>query len=113
MRYRRLGDAGVRLSVVGLGSWLTYGGSVAEATARRCIERAAELGVTFFDTANVYGRGSAEEVVGRALTALPRDSYVLATKVYFPMAQGYTPQELGKMLNTFKRPDVQGGQTNG
>jgi voltage-dependent potassium channel beta subunit len=88
MRYRRLGNAGVRLSAVGLGSWLTYGGSVEEATARRCVERAAELGVNFFDTANVYGRGRAEEVVGRALAALPRDSYVLATKVYFPMGEG-------------------------
>ena len=96
MRYRRLGDAGVRLSAVGLGSWLTYGGSVAEATARRCIERAADLGVTFFDTANVYGRGSAEEVVGRALAALPRDSYVLATKVYFPMGEGPNDRGLSR-----------------
>jgi aryl-alcohol dehydrogenase-like predicted oxidoreductase len=96
MRTRRLGDAGVRLSVVGLGSWLTYGGSVEEATARRCIERAAELGVNFFDTANVYGRGRAEEVVGRALAALPRDSYVLATKVYFPMGEGPNDRGLSR-----------------
>ncbi|MGH7565529.1 MAG: aldo/keto reductase family protein [Gemmatimonadota bacterium] len=96
MRYRRLGQAGVRLSAVGLGSWLTYGGSVEESIARRCIERALELGVTFMDTANVYGRGRAEEVVGRALAAHPRDSYVLATKVYFPMGEGPNDRGLSR-----------------
>jgi aryl-alcohol dehydrogenase-like predicted oxidoreductase len=84
------------LSAVGLGSWLTYGGSVEEATARSCIERALELGVNFIDTANVYGRGRAEEVVGRALSAYPRDSYVLATKVYFPMGDGPNDRGLSR-----------------
>jgi aryl-alcohol dehydrogenase-like predicted oxidoreductase len=84
------------LSAVGLGSWLTYGGSVEESTARRCIERAYELGVNFFDTANVYGRGRAEEVVGRALTTHPRESYVLATKVYFPMGDGANDRGLSR-----------------
>jgi aryl-alcohol dehydrogenase-like predicted oxidoreductase len=78
----------MRVSTVGLGSWLTYGGSVEEATARACIHRAYELGVTFFDTANVYGGGRAEEVVGRAIKDFARDSIVLATKVYFPMGRG-------------------------
>ena len=96
MQYRRLGQAGVRLSAVGLGSWLTYGGSVEEATARRCIERALDLGVNFIDTANVYGRGRAEEVVGRALAAHPRESYVLATKVYFPMGEGPNDRGLSR-----------------
>ena len=93
MRYRKLGDSGLRVSAVGLGSWLTYGGSVEEATAHRCIARAHELGVNFFDTANVYGRGKAEEVVGRAVATLPRESVVLATKVYFPM--GERPNDRG------------------
>jgi aryl-alcohol dehydrogenase-like predicted oxidoreductase len=96
LQYRRLGRAGVRLSAVGLGSWLTYGGSVEEATARRCIERALDLGVNFIDTANVYGRGRAEEVVGRALAAHPRESYVLATKVYFPMGEGPNDRGLSR-----------------
>jgi aryl-alcohol dehydrogenase-like predicted oxidoreductase len=96
VQYRRLGQAGVRLSAVGLGSWLTYGGSVEEATARRCIERALELDVNFIDTANVYGRGRAEEVVGRALSVYPRDSYVLATKVYFPMGEGPNDRGLSR-----------------
>jgi len=85
MRYRRLGRWGVQVSEVSLGSWLTYGGSVGEETATQCIHRAFDLGVNFFDTANAYARGRSEEVVGAALRGLPRDEYVLATKVYFPM----------------------------
>ena len=88
MQFRRLGRAGVQVSTVSLGSWLTYGGSVETDAARNCIWRAYDLGVTFFDTANVYMRGRAEEVVGRALADFPRDSFVLATKVYFPMGDG-------------------------
>ncbi len=88
MRYRPLGRSGLRLSSVGLGSWLTYGGIVGEETARACIARAYDLGVNFFDTANVYSRGRAEEIVGDALASYPRSSFVLATKVYFPVGTG-------------------------
>ncbi|MGH9182265.1 MAG: aldo/keto reductase family protein [Acidimicrobiales bacterium] len=88
MRYRKLGRAGVRVSAVGLGSWLTYGRSVEEDAAAACIHRALDLGVTFFDTANVYAGGRAEEVVGKALSGVRRDRYVLGTKVYFPVGQG-------------------------
>jgi aryl-alcohol dehydrogenase-like predicted oxidoreductase len=88
MRYRNVGRWGVKVSVVGLGSWLTYGGSVEEDAARACIRRAYELGVRFFDTADVYARGRAEEVVGRAISELPRDQLVLATKVFFPIGNG-------------------------
>ncbi|GAC1312806.1 MAG: aldo/keto reductase family protein [Vulcanimicrobiaceae bacterium] len=93
MRYRRLGRSGVKVSAVGLGSWLTYGGAVEEATARACIVRAYERGITFFDTANVYARGRSEEVVGRAIAEFRRESVVLATKVYFPMGDG--PNDAG------------------
>lgn len=96
MEYRHLGDAGVRLSAVGLGSWLTYGGPVEEETARRCVAAAREMGVVFFDTANVYAAGRAEEVVGRALAEYPRSSYVLATKVYFPMGEGPNDRGLSR-----------------
>lgn len=96
MRYRRLGYAGVKVSVVGLGSWLTYGGSVEEATAAACIDRAYECGINFFDTANVYAHGAAEEVVGRAIAALQRDSIVLATKVYFSMGDGPNDRGLSR-----------------
>jgi aryl-alcohol dehydrogenase-like predicted oxidoreductase len=96
MRYRRLGHAGMRVSSVGLGSWLTYGGHVEEETARACIARAYELGVTFIDTANVYSRGRSEEVVGRAIAPLRRESIVLATKVYFPIGDGPNDRGLSR-----------------
>ncbi|MDX1661811.1 MAG: aldo/keto reductase family protein [Gemmatimonadota bacterium] len=96
MEYRHLGDAGIRLSTVGLGSWLTYGSAVEEDAARRCIATAYDHGVVFFDTANVYAAGRAEEVVGRALAEYPRDSYVLATKVYFPMGEGPNDRGLSR-----------------
>ena len=88
MEYRRLGGSGVKVSEISLGSWLTYGGSVAEEQATACINRAYEIGINFFDTANVYRRGAAEGIVGRALKKFDRDSYFLATKVYFPMGEG-------------------------
>ncbi len=96
MRYRNLGRWGVKVSAVGLGSWLTYGGTVEEDAARACIRRAYERGVTFFDTADVYARGRAEEVVGRAIAEFPRDQIVLATKVFFPMGRGPNDQGLSR-----------------
>jgi aryl-alcohol dehydrogenase-like predicted oxidoreductase len=83
----------VRVSTIALGSWLTYGGSVAEEAAIQCIHSAYNLGINFFDTANVYHQGAAEKVVGRALKDYSRASYVLATKVYFPM--GNRPNDRG------------------
>lgn len=88
MRYRRLGRAGMQVSEVGLGSWLTYGGGVEEQTARECIRAAYDLGINFFDTANVYATGESEKVVGAALKEYPRDTLVVATKVFFPMREG-------------------------
>lgn len=96
MRYRKLGAAGVKVSEISLGSWLTYGGSVEDERAIACIHRAFELGVNFFDTANVYRRGAAEEVTGRALKGIPRDDYVLATKVYFSMGDGPNDRGLSR-----------------
>jgi voltage-dependent potassium channel beta subunit len=94
--YRRLGRSGVKVSEISLGSWLTYGGSVAEERAQACIYKAYELGINFFDTANVYMRGTAEEIVGRALKGFERDSYFLATKVYFPMGEGPNDRGLSR-----------------
>lgn len=96
MEHRSLGRWGLKVSSVGLGSWLTYGESVEEEAATACIKRAYERGVTFFDTANVYARGRSEEVVGRALADLPRERYVLATKVYFPMGEGPNDRGLSR-----------------
>jgi len=88
MDYRRLGASGLKVSEVCLGSWLTFGNATEDATAEACIDRAFELGINFFDTANVYAQGKAEEVVGRALRKYDRDDVVIATKVYFPMGEG-------------------------
>lgn len=88
MEYRQLGRAGVRVSAISLGSWLTYSDSVEEEAATECIHTAYNAGINFFDTANAYNRGKTEAVVGRALKSFPRDSFVLATKVYFPMGEG-------------------------
>lgn len=96
MEYRHLGKHGIRVSEICLGSWLTYGGATAEDTARQCIERAYDLGVNFFDTANVYARGEAEKIVGKVLRQYPRESYVLATKVYFPMGDGPNDRGLSR-----------------
>jgi voltage-dependent potassium channel beta subunit len=96
MRYRKLGRWGTRVSAVGLGSWLTYGGSVEEDAAKACIVRAFERGINFFDTANVYSRGRAEEIVGRTIAQFDRDDIVLATKVYFPMGDGPNDQGLSR-----------------
>ena len=85
MEYRRLGSSDLHVSEIALGSWLTFGGGVERERAVACIDRAFALGINFFDTANVYGRGAAEEFLGEVLSTRPRDSYVLATKLYFPM----------------------------
>jgi aryl-alcohol dehydrogenase-like predicted oxidoreductase len=86
MRYRRLGSSELEVSEISLGSWLTYSGGIAREQAEACIDRAFEVGITFIDTANVYGRGAAEELLGDVLSRRPRESYVLATKLYFPMS---------------------------
>jgi aryl-alcohol dehydrogenase-like predicted oxidoreductase len=85
MRFRRLGDSDLSVSEISLGSWLTYGGGVEADRAEACVAAAFEAGINFVDTANVYARGGAEEFLGEVLASRPRDSYVLATKLYFPM----------------------------
>ena len=87
MEYRRLGRSDLNVSEISLGSWLTYGVGVETDAARACVEKALDVGINFFDTANVYGRGAAEEFLGETLGAMERSSYVLATKVYFPMSR--------------------------
>lgn len=96
MKYRRLGRSGMKVSEIALGSWLTYGASVDSKTSEAVVDRAYELGINFFDTANVYHRGAAEEVVGKALKKYQRDSYVLATKVFFPMGEGPNDKGLSR-----------------
>lgn len=96
MQYRKLGKTGLKVSEISLGSWLTYGGYVERENAVRSIRRAYDLGINFFDTANVYERGTAEIVMGETLKEYKRDSYVLATKVFWPMGDGPNDRGLSR-----------------
>ena len=104
MRYRQLGSSDLEVSEIALGSWLTYGGGVDDAAARACVDKAFEVGINLFDTSNVYGRGAAETLLGDLLENRPRDSYVLATKLFFPMDdsgenQGLSRQQVFKQID--------------
>jgi aryl-alcohol dehydrogenase-like predicted oxidoreductase len=102
MKYRKLGDSDLTVSEVAFGSWLTTSGGVAKDQAIACVNRALALGITLIDTANVYGRGIAETVLGEALASRPRASYVLATKVYFPMSatdRGLSAVQIEKQID--------------
>ena len=102
MKYRKLGASDLEVSEISLGSWLTYGVGVARDSAAACVDRAFDLGINFIDTANVYGRGAAETFLGEVLARRPRNSYVLATKVYFPMGatdQGLSRAQIAKQID--------------
>src|SRR5881296_1939583 len=86
MNRRRLGSSDLEVSEISLGSWLTYSGGVGFEQTRACTDAAFDAGINFLDTANVYGRGAAESAWGEILSGRPRDSYVLATKVWGPMS---------------------------
>ena len=96
MKYRLLGNSGLKVSEIGLGSWLTYGTAVEKDQSAACIHKAYELGINFFDTANAYNKGEAEVVLGEALKEYQRSSYVLATKVYFSMGKGPNDRGLSR-----------------
>jgi aryl-alcohol dehydrogenase-like predicted oxidoreductase len=102
MKYRKLGASDLEVSEIALGSWLTYGVGVEADAARACLDRAFEVGINFIDTANIYGRGAAESFLGEALAGRPRDSYVLATKLFFPMTDtdsGLSAAQIEKQLD--------------
>jgi aryl-alcohol dehydrogenase-like predicted oxidoreductase len=104
MRYRKLGSSDLEVSEISLGSWLTYSGGVGFDQARSCTEAAFEVGINFFDTANVYGRGAAESAWGEILSGRPRDSYILATKVWGQMSddpddRGLSAAQIGRQID--------------
>jgi aryl-alcohol dehydrogenase-like predicted oxidoreductase len=106
MKYRKLGDSDLDVSEISLGSWLTYGVGVEADKARACLDEAFEQQINFIDTANVYGRGAAETFLGEALQGRARDSYVLATKLYFPMSEtdfGLSRAQVEKQLDASLR----------
>jgi 1-deoxyxylulose-5-phosphate synthase len=101
VRYRRLGSSDLDVSEISLGSWLTYGGGVPAEQAEACVAKAFEVGINFLDTANVYARGGAEEFLGQVLASRPRDSYILATKLFFPMNgdRGLSREQVFKQID--------------
>ncbi|RKR73303.1 aldo/keto reductase [Frondihabitans australicus] len=102
MQYRQIGSSDLRVSEIALGSWVTFAGGVGFDTTRACTEAAFDAGITFFDTANMYGRGEAERAWGEILSTHPRDSYVLATKVWGPMSDtdsGLSGAQIAKQID--------------
>ena len=102
MEFRRVGDSDLVVSDVSLGSWLTYSGGVEREKTEACTRAAFEAGINFFDTANVYGRGAAESAWGEILSGYPRDSYVLATKLFFGMSdtdRGLSAEQIHKQID--------------
>jgi len=102
MNFRKLGSSDIEVSEISLGSWLTYSGGVERERAKACVDAAFDAGINFIDTANVYGRGAAETLLGEVLTAHERSSYVLATKVYFPMSdsdRGLSAAQIHKQID--------------
>lgn len=102
MNYRKLGSSDLLVSEIAFGSWLTFTDASRKNDAIACVHRALERGITLLDTANVYGRGAAELVLGEALSGIKRDSYVLATKLYFPMSstdKGLSRSQVHKQLH--------------
>ena len=96
MEYRNLGGAGIRVSEIALGNWVTHGGQVGDDAARACVHAALDAGINFFDTADVYEWGKAETVLGHILKDQERSSYVLATKVFFPTGHGVNDRGLSR-----------------
>jgi 1-deoxyxylulose-5-phosphate synthase len=102
VKYRRLGSSNLTVSEIAFGSWLTFSDDRQKDNAIACVHRALDRGITLIDTANVYGRGAAERVLGEALAGINRDSYVLATKLYFPMSntdRGLSRGQIFKQLD--------------
>jgi aryl-alcohol dehydrogenase-like predicted oxidoreductase len=102
MRFRTLGSSELQVSEISLGSWLTYSGGIEAEQTRACTEAAFDVGINFFDTANVYGQGTAEAAWGEILSKHPRDSYVLATKVWGRMSdddQGLSADQIAKQID--------------
>ena len=109
MNYRRLGDAGVKLSEIGLGGWLTFGNAVDLEAGLKVMDKAFDVGINFFDTSNVYARGKCEEVWGQHSQGRRRDSYVLATKLFFPIGDGPNDRGLSPSISWSSVTPASGG----
>ena len=96
MEYRRLGRSGMYISEITYGNWITHGSQVQEDAAKKCVRAALDLGITTFDTADVYAGTRAETVLGKALKGVRRESYELLTKVYWPTGPGKNDRGLSR-----------------
>ncbi len=96
MDYRVLGNSGFKICEISYGNWITHGGQVEDDLAVACVHKALDLGVTTFDTADVYAGGRAESVMGRALAGVPRDGLEIFTKVYWPTGAGVNDRGLSR-----------------
>jgi aryl-alcohol dehydrogenase-like predicted oxidoreductase len=88
MRFRRLGGSGLKVSEISYGNWLTHGSQVEEDAALACVRQALDVGITTFDTADIYANTKAETVLGKALKGERRESLEIFTKVYWPTGPG-------------------------
>ena len=96
MEHRHLGRSGLKLSEIAYGNWITHGSQVEEDAARACVAAALDEGITTFDTADVYAGTRAEEVLGRALQGIRRESVEICTKVYWPTGGGPNDRGLSR-----------------
>ncbi|QYC40518.1 L-glyceraldehyde 3-phosphate reductase [Nonomuraea coxensis DSM 45129] len=96
MEFRHLGRSGLKVSEISYGNWLTHGSQVEEDAAKQCVQAALDEGITTFDTADVYAATKAEEVLGRALKGVRRESLEIFTKVYWPTGPGQNDRGLSR-----------------
>jgi len=112
MHYRRLGKLGIKVSEISLGSWITVGNQIDDKTAIKLVHTAYDSGVNFFDNADVYANGKAEEIVGKAISDLPRQNLVLSSKVFFSTSEDVNARGLSRkhitesLHNSLKRMGV-------
>lgn len=96
MKYRKLGKHGTKLSAIGIGGWLTYGGATEDPVAHQCLREAVDLGINFIDVADIYARGESEKVVGEFLQDYDRENFVLSSKTFFPMSDNPNDRGLSR-----------------
>ncbi|MBK7142054.1 MAG: aldo/keto reductase family protein [bacterium] len=96
MNYRRVGGTGLKVSSISLGAWLTYGGTVEDRTSTQIIQRAIELGINFIDISDIYRKGEAEKVVGKAIKEFTRTDLVISSKLFWPMSDNVNDRGLSR-----------------